>query len=340
MNYRILELKQSAQFINMSGVTQVLTAGVERNGFYKNRQSHVIEVEDIALLISKAIGFKNKTALSMVCLAHDLGHSPFGHDGQKVLNRMVIEAGLIDGFSDNNNNFNVIFNNGLNFSEYELASLIKYPDELYEDQKALLLPLLNKAIVSDKKKYSEALKRTMACEIMDFADEIAYGTSDIFDGFSLGYTDNVIIDFLTEQVELSNVYLPQLTVLLSAAKTEDKRLFRKSLFEIKVKMIKDSYFDAINGKMSFKAKESRILLNKLISFTYKNFIKNDSVLDERYAALDKFKTFIDYFLTCDIDEIPSKMYRMKLENSKSEIESLKLRRDMIADTSDQYVLNF
>lgn len=339
MNIRIFKLMQSPLFSKQGDKTQVLIAGEKRGEFYKTRQSHVLEVSGIALLIAKQIGFKKVDEVNIVCLSHDLGHCPFGHDGQKILNAVSKEYGIEEGFSDNNNNFNVIWNNGLELSLYEQVSLIKYPSKLYSDQKDKLLPALKKAVKKESKAWGENLSRTVACEIMDFSDEIAYGTSDLLDGHLLNFTTGNLELFLIEQLKISQIYTAEISLLLLSLRTQDNRLFKETVFELKMKMIKDSIWDFNKSKMSFKSKESTILISKIIKFNAEYFIHNKIVEDERKEAMKKLEAFSRFYFE-NPEMILSKLYRTKIEQASSQEEKLCLIRDMIADTSDQYVLSF
>lgn len=340
MSFRTLKLEQSLPFQNMAETSQIIIPGTKTEYHFKNRMTHVYEVSIIADLIAKKIKFKKRDELRMVCLGHDLGHPPMGHDGQRLLNRKSIEFGIIEGFSDNNNNLNIIENNSLDFNLYEQVSLIKYPEKLYENQKNLLLPVLDRYIQKEVKIWGENLKRTVACEIMDFSDEIAYGLSDLFDGFSNKYNHEEIIQFLEEELSLSSIYKSEIMLLISSIKNNDNRLFKNVLLDLKIKMIKNVLWDYSLGKLIFKDDESGRLLKNIINFNYIYFIKSERSIKEREAALVIFEEYIDHMFTCDINNIPSNMYKKKLLKANDMLEELKIRRDMIADSTDSYVLSY
>lgn len=340
---RILQLENSHLFFKLSGKSQIITAGQNEIDFYRTRQTHSYEVKTIAEIIAKQINFKKIEELSLVCLAHDLGHSAFGHEGATMLNKMSLKYGISEGFSDNNNTFNVISHNGLVFNNYELVSLIKYPKKLYESQKKELIPLLNFYIKKESKRWGKNLKRTVACNIMDISDEIAYATSDIFDSFATGYTTlklgpflNKLADRFKSKSKLSAI----LRLTANASERGDKRIVREYLFKLKMLLIKDIYWDYEESNLLFKSFESKELLKSLIKFNYSEFIYNNDLQEKRKFAISKFKKFAKFLFLSDPEYFPSDLYRSKYLSEKTKLGKLKIRRDMISDTSDQYVLNF
>ena len=78
-------------FRRLEGKTQVFTPGLD--DYYRTRLTHSIEVAQIGRTIAKALGL-NESLTEAICLAHDLGHPPFGHVGEAALNELMAEHGL------------------------------------------------------------------------------------------------------------------------------------------------------------------------------------------------------------------------------------------------------
>ena len=76
----------SSAFRRLEGKTQVFMPGVDDH--YRTRLTHSIEVAQIGRTIARSLGV-NETLTEAICLAHDLGHSPFGHSGEDVLNNLM-----------------------------------------------------------------------------------------------------------------------------------------------------------------------------------------------------------------------------------------------------------
>lgn len=190
--------------------------------FFRNRLTHSLEVAQIAKSIAEKVKFENKYASFVepdVCetaaLLHDIGHPPFGHNGEKALDRCMKAYG---GFEGNAQTLHIagrlekkmgthtegIFDsknrdirNGLNLTYRTLGSIIKYDHEIpvvrrgkddlqkgyyYCDRK--LVRKIKKALTGNPK--CKCFK-TIECSIMDIADDIAYSTYDLEDAFKGGF---------------------------------------------------------------------------------------------------------------------------------------------------------
>ena len=89
--FRRLEYKTQV-FINYEG------------DYYRTRLTHTLEVAQIGRTLARALG-ANEDLIEAICLAHDLGHSPFGHSGEVVLNRLLKENG---GFDHNKQSLRIV----------------------------------------------------------------------------------------------------------------------------------------------------------------------------------------------------------------------------------------
>jgi len=89
-------------FRRLEGKTQVFEAGL--GDYYRTRLTHSIEVAQVGRTIAKALRL-NVDLTEAVCLAHDLGHCPFGHSGEKVLNSLMAEYG---GFEHNRQSLRIV----------------------------------------------------------------------------------------------------------------------------------------------------------------------------------------------------------------------------------------
>ena len=89
-------------FRRLEGKTQVFIHGINDN--YRNRLTHSLEVAQIGRTIAKALRL-NESLTEAICLAHDLGHCPFGHTGEKTLNKLM---SYIGGFEHNQQTLRII----------------------------------------------------------------------------------------------------------------------------------------------------------------------------------------------------------------------------------------
>ena len=235
----------SPAFRRLEGKTQ-LFPGYESD-FFRNRLTHSLEVAQIAKGIAEKLKFENPTAdfiESDVCetagLLHDIGHPPFGHNGEFALDNCMKRYGGFEGNAQSLhivarlekkeiNNGVPIFEgkkdnrNGLNLTKRTLAAILKYDHEIYEDRGATD-PLRKGYYSTDAdvvRSFKEALVgngnynnfRTIECDIMDIADDIAYSTYDLEDAFKAGFLTPLSVVSASDKVyiEIAKRINPTLT---------------------------------------------------------------------------------------------------------------------------------
>jgi dGTPase len=132
----------SAAFRRLQAKTQVLGAGI--SDFYRTRLTHSLEASQIGQGIAAQLRNKyaeltqhldlNDTLIEALCLAHDIGHPPYGHGGEVALHYMMRNHG---GFDGNGQTFRIVTKlepytakHGMNLSRRTLLGLIKYPNYL------------------------------------------------------------------------------------------------------------------------------------------------------------------------------------------------------------------
>jgi dGTPase len=166
-----------AAFRRLEYKTQVF---VNHEGdYYRTRLTHSLEVAQIGRGIARRLKL-NEDLVETLSLAHDLGHTPFGHTGEDVLNRLMSPYG---GFEHNRQSLRVVETleerypdfNGLNLSWEAREGIIKHSSD-YD------LP-----DGSGYEEYRPDLRPTLEAQIIDLADEIAYNNHDIDDGLKARY---------------------------------------------------------------------------------------------------------------------------------------------------------
>ncbi|MCZ6674897.1 MAG: dNTP triphosphohydrolase [Verrucomicrobia bacterium] len=199
----------TSAFRRLQAKTQVFQSG--EYDFYRTRLTHSIEVGQIGRSIcsylkksSKHLGedfHVDPNLVEAVCLSHDLGHPPFGHNGEKTLNRLMREYG---GFEGNAQTLRLITEtiysdfkkrSGMRPTRALLDGVLKYkslyserdqPENhfLFDAQKPYLdfvfdgKELAKEFLTPDAKNKFKSLE----CQIMDWADDTAYSIHDIADG--------------------------------------------------------------------------------------------------------------------------------------------------------------
>lgn len=156
--FRRLEYKTQV-FINYEG------------DYYRTRLTHTLEVAQIGRTIARALG-ANEDLVETICLAHDIGHPPFGHSGETVLARLMKDYG---GFDHNRHSFRIVTQlerrypdfPGLNLSWEVLEGMVKHETE-YDR--------------SDAQDFNPDLRGSLEAQITNIADELAYTAHDLDDG--------------------------------------------------------------------------------------------------------------------------------------------------------------
>jgi dGTPase len=159
-------------FRRLEGKTQVFTPGLD--DYYRTRLTHSIEVAQIGRTIAKGLRL-NESLTEAICLAHDLGHSPFGHAGEKTLDDLTSEFG---GFEHNRQTLRIV-------------DLLEHP---YPDFTGLNLMYETRlGLAKHRSLYDRPQDQTfneLNCslegQVADIADRIAYNCHDLEDGMRAG----------------------------------------------------------------------------------------------------------------------------------------------------------
>lgn len=142
---------------------------------YRNRLTHTLEVAQLGRTLARALG-ANEDLTEAICLAHDLGHPPFGHTGEHILDQLMAGHG---GFDHQRQTVRILGQMeqrfpdfpGLNLS-YEVREGIVKHDTDYD--------------VTGAEGYEPHLAGTLECQLANVADETAWNTSDLDDGLYAG----------------------------------------------------------------------------------------------------------------------------------------------------------
>jgi len=201
-------LIQSPAFRRLQGKSQVFGAGT--GDYYRTRLTHSLEVSQIAREVARRLGktyaFLRKPehpglmlepeVVECASLAHDLGHPPFGHKGEEVLNRLLMESyGL--PYEGNAQNFRILMflekragsESGLDLTAATLLAINKYPFSLDEPGRYKGVYGMEWDAGIGKLRELWAMPdglATLEAQLMDLCDDIAYSTHDIEDGIRAG----------------------------------------------------------------------------------------------------------------------------------------------------------
>lgn len=194
----------SAAFRRLEYKTQVFVN--DEGDYYRTRLTHTLEVAQIGRTLARALAV-NEDLVEAICLAHDLGHPPFGHAGESVLDAMTAEYG---GFNHNHQSFRIVtcleqrYTDwpGLNLTNETLEGIAKHETE-YD--------------ISRIAGFDHTLRGSIEAQIANIADELAYNAHDLDDGLQAGLIEPEqlaaleIWRLLCEQIGWSGSRITELT---------------------------------------------------------------------------------------------------------------------------------
>ncbi|WP_102192574.1 deoxyguanosinetriphosphate triphosphohydrolase [Microbacterium aurantiacum] len=192
----------SAALRRLAAKTQVLSPASTAD-FARNRLTHSLEVAQVGRELATALGV-SEDVVDTACLSHDLGHPPFGHNGERALNEWAEHIG---GFEGNAQSLRILtrleakvlddddHSVGLNLTRATLDATCKYPwtvDSPVPDPGGRLkfgVYPEDEAVFRWMREGAPRRLRCIEAEIMDLSDDIAYSVHDFEDAIVNGYLD-------------------------------------------------------------------------------------------------------------------------------------------------------
>ena len=330
----------STAFRRLKHKTQVF---VNTSGdHFRTRITHSFEVSQIARTLSKFFNL-NEDLSETLSLAHDLGHTPFGHAGEESLNYCMRDYG---GFDHNIQTLRIItiLENryyefkGLNLSIETLDGLIKHNGPVKN------LTKLNKILGNNffRKKINFTLNSSLEAQIASISDDIAYNSHDLEDGLKSN---------LFKLDHLKNI--PVLNKIIIKHKKKIKRhsidlVIRQIIREIINEMVSDVITTTKHNMKFYEIKNLRDIYkvnNKIVNFSTKMqnfdnkikiFLRQKMYFHEKVKSKTNYGRKIITKLFKQIKKNPKKYINIKKYNN-SNIE--RIICDYIAGMTDRYAIN-
>lgn len=290
----------SSSFRRLEYKTQVF---INHEGdLFRTRLTHSIEVAQVGRSVANALGL-NSNLVEAICLAHDLGHTPFGHIGQEELNHCLLSVGD-DGFEHNLQSLRIVDEleeryatfDGLNLTFETREGILKHCSL----KKAAELGELGTRFLENKRPSLEA-------QLSNVADELAYNYHDVDDGLRanlLTLEELSEVAIIKEQLDELILQYPDLK-----GRRLHKELVRR-LISITIYDLIDESQNNINKCQVMSVNDvrnapplitySRDMAKKqseLKKFLYKNLYRHSSVIQLRYKASNIIKKLFEAYIS-------------------------------------------
>ncbi len=298
--------------------------------YYRTRLTHTIEVAQIGRSMAKSLRV-NEDLTEAIALAHDIGHTPFGHAGERSLHDLMEKHG---GFEHNSQSLRVVDYleerypdyRGLNLTWETREGIIKHHTSYDNPDKSLLRDFL------------PGKSASVEAQIVNVADEIAYNNHDIDDGIE---SDLIKIEELMEIPLFKECYEK------SRKRTKNEKLIRFEIVrELIGAQINDAIVTSINRLKENKietledVRESRTLIDyssemkhknaELKKYLYLNLYQNYKVLKMQHKA-ERYIEKLFHAYESDIRQLPPKFFAEVATQGEKRVIA-----DYIAGMTDRY----
>jgi dGTPase len=328
--YRRLEYKTQV-FVNLEG------------DYYRTRLTHTAEVAQIARSVACALRL-NETLTESIALAHDIGHTPFGHSGETVLNRLMKDE---SGFEHNMQSLRVLdvleekypdFP-GLNLCWETREGIIKHTTD-YDS------PVF--------KDYEPELSPTLESQVVNIADEIAYNSHDVDDGITSkilsleGLKTTKIWKEIEKSIDAKKFEILPLDMQKYNLTRALISIQITNLINTSIKNIKDKKIDSLDkvrqhrGMLVEFSEEMKALHKDLKSYLYNNFYKHYKVIRMEYKAekiiQDLFEIYLKRGNTLDERKIETSILPPEVKKRQKNDSLKRVICDYIASMTDRSIL--
>jgi len=327
----------SSAFRKLKQKTQVFIES--ESDYYRTRLTHTLEVSQISRSLSRILGL-NEDLCECIALSHDLGHPPFGHTGEKILNDKMIKY---NGFNHNEQTLRILtllerryYNfNGLNLTWESLEGIVKHNG------------VFKKKIPLEIKRYNDLhnlnldKNPSLEAQIASISDDIAYNNHDIDDAIRANIIDiEEIYEIKYFKKILDKIYRKfkniEKSILISevirfSIQTMVENIAEKTMKNIKlnaIKFIQNVYDHPIflvemNDEMKSNSKEIK-------DFLYKKVYRSKKIEEKRKTSELVIDSLFDYYVS-NFSSLP--------DDWKLKTESMNRNRivcDYIAGMTDRY----
>ena len=330
----------SSSFRRLKHKTQVFVNTI--GDHYRTRLTHSMEVSQISRTLARTLGL-NEDLCETLSLSHDLGHTPFGHAGEIVLNNCMKNHG---GFNHNIQTLRIVmllenkyYNfTGLNLTIETLDGLIKHNGPI--KNKSFLESIPKKKLLIKKinfKKYP-----SLEAQVAAISDDIAYNNHDLEDGLRAGLFDikklksiPLISELIKKHIKNIKIFRREIIIsqiireLINLMVTDVVKTTKKNIVKSNLKTINDVYNkDRLIVDFSEKMKK--------VDFQIKDFLKRNMYNNKKVIVnTNKGKKIIKDLFFCLLKK-PRNYINNELFNAAGKE---RVVADFIAGMTDRYAIN-
>ena len=272
----------SSALRRLSAKTQVLSP--ESGDFARTRLTHSLEVAQVGRELAIMLDL-DADLVDMACLSHDLGHPPFGHNGESALNLWAAEIG---GFEGNAQTFRLVtrleqkvisdgISRGLNLTRASLDAISKYPWRLSEASKFISGGVKFGVYEDDLEIFNWAREaapdgeKVIEAEVMDFSDDVAYSVHDFEDAIVEGFID-------VREINGSEIIEQVITGVLDWSETKLERARVYAAFE-RIRA-NEFWINSFDGTRENLAQLKNLTSDLIGSFVTRVFDANQKIAEE------------------------------------------------------------
>lgn len=265
-------ITHSKSFRRLKHKTQVFIA--PEGDHFRTRLTHTLEVSQIARTIGRALRL-NEDLIEAIALGHDLGHTPFGHTGERVLNRL--HPG---GFNHNEQSLRIV-------------------DLLENKRDRRGLNLTYEVREGIENHTGDRLPFTLEGQVVRYADRIAYINHDIDDAIRAGVIqeneiDKDLIDILgnSHGDRINNMILDLIKNSLDKDQISMSPLIGEATLKLREFMFDNVYYNSY-------AKSEETKAEYILEELYKYYLKNSEKLPKEHIEIYKCSNFVLEDMICD-----------------------------------------
>ncbi len=319
----------SKAFRRLEYKTQVFVN--DEGDHYRTRLTHTFEVAQVAEAISRTLGL-NIDLTRAIALAHDLGHTPFGHAGESILNELTSDIG---GFEHNRQSLRVVEKletlyptfSGLNLSWEVREGLIKHKS-VYDNPQST--------------EYHPETLPTLEAQVVNLADELAYNCHDVEDALRAGiihYRDLEILDIWKLATEHVPSHLEPEAVRRYQSVRSLKNLLVENLVYGSARLLENSGIESVDEArqckeplISFSESFSK-MCSDLSAFLYRNFYFHYRIVRMTTKAKMFLKNLFNYYMEQPL------LLPAKVQERFKVCEAGRVICDYIAGMTDRFALD-